>query len=205
MSKIDDLMNSLPTFWLKDEDSNNFKFFSSFSPLFEDFSSNVAGLQSSIQISTASGDYLDDLAELFNLRREGDESDELFRNRILNYWNNYNRGGLVSNLVNILSSLLGILPSDITVVENEEQAVITLLGNLGNLDTDIDLPSIDVLNEKINDAKAAGVYVNIVFSPLVLDSYSGEFSETYAPVLIEAAVGGFLPDVYEYDGGGELI
>lgn len=205
MNKIDELMSFLPTFWLKHSDSNNYKFFSSFSPSLEDFSTNVIGLKNSIQVSTATGDDLDEIGELFNLSRESDETDALFRIRILNYWSNYNRGGLVNNLVNILVSLLGIPTSDVTVVENEEQAIVTLQGNLGNLDTDIDLPSIDVLNEKINDAKAAGVYVNIFFSPLVLDSYSGEFSETYAPVLIEAAVGGFLPDVYEYDGGGELI
>jgi hypothetical protein len=205
MSKLSELLEFLPAFWQKHVGSNNYNFFNSFSPLLEDLSINIEGLKESIQASTASGTDLDSLGRLFNLYREAEESDLLFRSRILNFWGSYNRGGLVQNLVNVLADLLNIPTSQIDVVENEEQATVRLIGNLGNLGDGLDIPTVSDIKAKLDEIKAAGVYVDLFFSPLILETYDASYSETYTPVLIEAAIGGVLPDVYEYDGGGELI
>lgn len=201
-SKIDELLAFLPAFWMKDESSNNYKFFNSFADVLETVGTNITGLRASIHINTASGDYLDDLAALFKIYRESEESDESLRIKVLNFWSSLNRGGLIQNLVKIFAELLGIDESQVSYIE-EDAAVIRLIGNLGGLNSQINIADSEEIREILNSIKAAGVYLQILYSPLIEETWSEAFDDS--EILIVLSIDGLVGDFYVYDGEGELI
>lgn len=201
-SKIDELLAFLPAFWMKDESSNNYKFFNSFADVLETVGTNITGLRASIHINTASGDYLDDLAALFKIYRESEESDESLRIKVLNFWSSLNRGGLIQNLVKIFAELLGIEETEVSYVE-EDAAVIRLIGNLGGLNSQINISDSEEIREILNSIKAAGVYLQILYSPLIEETWSEAFDDS--EILIVLSIDGLVGDFYVYDGEGELI
>ena len=211
MTKTSELLAGLPTFWLQDENSNNYKFFNSLDETLEELSTNITGLSNSIFISTASSTYLDDLAKIFNIIREDAETDADLRIRIEAFWANYNRGGLVSNLVSVFAAILNIEESEVDVIENENPGVVRLIGNLGALGGDITIPTASVIRVKIDSVKAAGVYVQIIYSPLIEDTWSEAYDDSdytganFTTNGVATGTSGIVGDFYFYDGEGELI
>jgi soluble P-type ATPase len=201
-SKIDELLAFLPTFWMKDENSNNYKFFKSFADVLETVGTNITGLRASIHINSATGRYLDDLAALFKIYRETEETDESLRIKVLNFWSSLNRGGLIQNLVKIFAELLGIEETEVSYVE-EDAAVIRLIGNLGGLNSQINIADSEEICEILNSIKAAGVYLQILYSPLIEETWSEAFDDS--EILIVLSIDGLVGDFYVYDGEGELI
>lgn len=203
---INEMLKILPTFWRKDSGSNVHKFFESFEQALKSGSNNITGLRNSVFLRTSTGTDLDDFAKLFGLTRESSETDSSFRIRIQNHWLSYNRGGLLGNMLITFSELLNIPISDIDVTEDLSQGLVKLVGNLGELKVGVDIPSVEFIQEKIDAIKAAGVHVQLLFSPVIVDLYSMSFDTSLSEVDdISVGVGGFVPDVYLYDGVGELI
>ena len=159
--QVDTLLGGLPTFWLQDENSNNYKFFLSIASVLSTLKTNIDGLEASIQISTSSGTDLDDIGKLFGFVRDSDESDSTFRNRIQSYWQNYNRGGLKNNIINAFAEALGLDSTKVTITETTP-AVINLAVDITD-DLDYDYPNATFLSELANSVKAAGTKVVLKF------------------------------------------
>ena len=161
--RLQELLDYLPTFWEKDITSQNYKFFNSIAPLLGALEGNIDGLKESVQISTATGDYLESIANLFSIIRNISETDSSLRARVKSYWQNYNRGGITENIINSFADALGLDSSKITVDDTTIPMIIQLLIDITD-DLDYDYPSSTFLEELADGIKAAGTKVLFGFA-----------------------------------------
>jgi hypothetical protein len=114
----------------------------------------IANLLLEIQVSTATGLYLEDIARLFRLYRESGETDEQLRARILAYWESFSGGGTLDAIKKAVASATGKTADDISIDEYADMKI--LIG----LDVPlVDLVGLPALVEEIAwQAKAAGIY-----------------------------------------------
>jgi len=179
--KTEILLRGLPTFWIKNSGSNNYKFFKSIAGTINTLQTNVDGLKLSIQLTTATGTYLDNIGALFNLLRNSGESDTDYRNRIKGYWQNYNRGGLVSNIVNSFADALGISTTDITVDQTTTMVIRLTIDISAN--PSYDYSSSGFLNTLADGVKAAGTKVMFEFEIAYTgDNYSYDDSVSISSI-----------------------
>lgn len=175
--ELQEMLDFLPTFWLKNENSNNYKFFQSFSEIIEDLSDNIDGLKASIQLSTATGTDLEKIASLFSIIRNVDETDTSLRGRIKSYWQNYNRGGLETNLINSFADALGLDSSKITVDDTSIPMISQLFIDITD-DMEYTYPSSEFLTQLVNGIKAAGTKVLFGFGFEVGESDTFEYEDS---------------------------
>ena len=170
-TKTKKILTNLPNFL--DHNENNYNFITSFDEDFQDVSDNIILLKLAIQLSTASGDNLDDIGELFNLSRVAGETDVSLRNRIKIFFSNENRGGTISAINNTLIQALNLNEADITITEPENLYL--------NVKIDISDESEDEIINRIADvvdaAKPAGVYVEDITFDSQNDIFRSNFSE----------------------------
>jgi hypothetical protein len=152
-SKTKKILDNLPNFI--PHGGNNYDFITSFDSSFQSVSDNIINLKSSIQISTATGKSLDDLALLFNLKRKPGESDTSFRNIVQTFFSKEFRGGTVEAIKKRLERILNLDVNDIIIDENEN-LILDIEIKVSEESEDI---TINQIATTINNAKPAGVYV----------------------------------------------
>lgn len=165
MGKTKDILDNLPDFFQVEEDSNNYKFISSFDEDFQEVSDNIENLKSAIQVTTASGLDLDTIGSLFKLIRKGDETDSDFRSRILAFWQGFAQGGTETAILDTLKAMTGLSDDDITLTEIDTLKI-KITANIGSLGA-----STDVVIDTLNEVKAAGVYLILNFQSSLSDTY----------------------------------
>jgi len=159
IEKTRKLLDFLPRFLLKEESSNNYKLMLSLSNEYVDIDTNVIELKRAIQISTASGSYLEDIADLFGLKREDSETDTEFRARIQGFFTKNVGGGVESSLKSSLALGLGISESIITIeTVTRNIFIITFMLNGSE-----NLESFNSINNIITENKAAGMYLKQIY------------------------------------------
>ncbi len=129
---------------------------------FTEFQNQITELKKAIQISTATGEYLDDIGKLFNLVREEGESDDSFRARIKSFWPGFSGSGTYEDLKAIINRIVGL---ENTTIEEIAPLKILLKFTVGE---DIDLTP--TIKEVIWKAKPAGVYPFFLFIADYTDS-----------------------------------
>jgi hypothetical protein len=108
--------------------------------------------KSQIQVSTATGSCLDDIALTLKLKREPSESDEVFRARIVSHVNATTSSGTEGDLKKAIANYAGIGEDGITITYIAP-GVIEVSAYIGE---DIELAN--TVTNVIEDAKSAGVY-----------------------------------------------
>ena len=157
--KIDLLLNSLPSWWAKESNSNTYQFLLSFAEEFDDFDTEMSNMHDEIFIDTSSGTYLNELGRMFRLARRTGETDTEFRARILAYWPGFSGGGTKPSIADTINRITGVALTDITTVEDFPLKFRTSVDstiNYGDL--------IGTINDVIWQVKAAGVYPFLTFS-----------------------------------------
>lgn len=158
MSKLDNILMQLPHFFDKSVDSNNYQFSKAIGLTFDNLTSNITELKQSIQIDTAEGQNLDDIASLFNIERLN-RTDMQLRNLIQGYWQSRLGGGTKQSIISIVSSVFDIDESNITLTELSElkfKLTITI-----NTVQDLDLIFENIF-DNVNPVKAAGTMLTRV-------------------------------------------
>ena len=115
VDKTKNILWKLPTFFKREEESNNYKFINSLSSEYLILRNQIAGMKEAVQITTSSGTYLNDLAALFQLYRNPKETDEDLRARVLAYWESNVGGGTKDSIKNAVSSITGLSPASVTI------------------------------------------------------------------------------------------
>lgn len=110
------------------------------------------GTKKEIQISTATGVYLDDIASLFNLTRNAEESDVVFRARILSFISQSVSSGTAEDIQNVVSNFTGLDPEEV-LVEDIGPAKIKVTASVGST-----FELANSIFDIISKTKAAGVY-----------------------------------------------
>jgi hypothetical protein len=146
------LLNYLPNHYKKESGSNNYQFLLSFAENFNSMLNQIIQLKNDIQISTATGNDLDDIGELFKLDRRPQESDDNYRSRILSYWSSLLGGGTKESISTSLSRLLDISQDSITITSNYANMIIEI-----GVDEDTDTSLLNNIESTVTDIKAAGV------------------------------------------------
>jgi len=149
------ILEDLPNWWVKDEDTNNYKFVSSFEVEFTTLDVNLTGFKNSWQVNNATGDELEKIAEKYDLVRNQYDTDDSFRAKIKSYLATLSGKGSTNDIKSIISFFTGLETSDITIVDIRTMVI--------NIDIAITATTdIIILAEIVNivpNIKAAGVYV----------------------------------------------
>ena len=154
MEKTDKILGYLPQHWVKDSGSNNYKFILSISTESDDIDVNIVGLETSIQLNTATGSYLDDIGLIFKLYRNDGESDDSFRSRIKAFFQANLGGGCEPNMVTALAGSLGLLETQVDVITDEANVFTIEI----TIDVTFDLSLLNNVSEIVERSKAAGMY-----------------------------------------------
>jgi len=133
---------------------------------FRELEEQISNLKKEIQISTATGKYLDDIGKLFNLTRENGESDNEFRARIKAFWPGFSGSGTLSDLKATISRMTGISEDSIDLVELGPLKIL-IKSNIGP-----DFGLIQSIRDVVWKAKAAGIYPFFEISSILYDSVS---------------------------------
>ena len=170
-TKTNKILSNLPRFL--DHSGNNRDFVTSYDEDFQDVSDNIILLKQSIQLSTATGDNLDDIAGLFRLVRSPGETDVSLRNRIKIFFSNENRGGTLTSIQNILVRALSLDTDDITITEPENLYLNVKI----DISDDSEDEIINRIADVVNNAKPAGVYAEDISFDSQNDIFRTNFSE----------------------------
>jgi hypothetical protein len=145
------------------------------------------GTKTNIQISTASGEYLDDIGSLFNLTRIISESDNAFRARILSYISQSASSGTSDDIRNVISNFTG-LPIEVISVTDIGAGKILIETSVG---TEFELA--DTIYDIVNKSKAAGIYAFLDVSADIQDLLS-----LVDTIQISVIVGGRYYGIFKY-------
>lgn len=107
------LLNNLPDFMSRSENSNNFKLLNSFAPSFKELSDNVSVAKLRLSVVTANGQFLNSIGRFFGLNRRFGENDNDFRSRILAFFQTTVFSSSKIGLRNSLSNGLNVAVGDI--------------------------------------------------------------------------------------------
>lgn len=116
---IDKLISKVPEHWNTTETSNNYQLLKAFADNLNKVDINSSLLKESIQISTATGNQLDDIGRLFNLNRDG-RNDIQFRSVILGFWQARLGGGTKSSISSVIQSVFNLSTDEFTIQELDE-------------------------------------------------------------------------------------
>ena len=152
-SKTEKILNYLPDFLEKGE-GNNYDFITSFDSEFQDLEDNITGLKESIQLSTSTGTYLDDIGKLFSLTRYSGETDSSYRERIKSFWQSRKGGGTATGIKEALYNLTNTPVSYITVADIDDM-IIHVTVPINNFSSSSSAISVD---NSVQETKAAGIY-----------------------------------------------
>ena len=119
---------------------------------YNNFLVELTNMKVSVQIDTATGIDLDNIATLFGLSREIGETDSQFRARIKAYFPGVVGSGTINEILNTINRMTGIALEDIDITEIESNKFRISFG----IGTDFSL--IDTVKDIIWDIKTAGVY-----------------------------------------------
>lgn len=183
--KVNNILKNLPTFMPIEENSNNYKFILSFSEEFDRVSSNTEGLKNAIQLSTATGTYLDSIGRLFALLRQGGEGDNDFRARIEAYWQGYIRGGVKEALIETTKTLTG---SSVVDYNDDIPMVLYISSEIVNLN----VSSTTILGV-LNSVKPAGVHIYLYLQSSFTDKYNN-YNDLH--IFTKINIGWVVPDLY---------
>ena len=150
MTMIDNLTSNLPEWMPNESDSNNYKFLNSFADSLTSLSNTYANLRTQLQIDTATGNDLDKIGLLFQLKRVTGESDTTYRNRILNYWNSGRGGGTLP----VITALLSQFSLDDFTITEVPPCKLKI-----QIYTDGIFTQTATLEYVISKGKAAGIYI----------------------------------------------
>ena len=151
----DNLLKKLPDFYDKRAQSNNYGFIKSFGIELDVFEEQMNRLKESIQISTASGQQLDDIGSLFKLQRQVGEADSQFRTRIQTFWQSQLAGGIISGIRTTVSSIAGI-SEDQVIIHEYAPMKFSISLEVGFTTEGVDI--LKLIEDSLPTIKAAGVY-----------------------------------------------
>lgn len=161
MARKDNLLKNLPDFYDTSEQSNNNTLMTAFGRTMDSVDINISALQTSIQISTAIGQQLDDIGALFDITRDG-RTDEQFRSVILGFWSSILGGGTKTSIKTVIQNVFGFPLDDISINEiNDATFTIELI-----IDDTNDITFIyDNVFSNVNNVKASGTFlVDVLFN-----------------------------------------
>lgn len=111
MPKIDFILDNIPdNAYNKDKDSNINKILSSISTELDDFINEMDKVRNAKFIEYASGEDLDKLGALLNLKRFSNEGDLNFRGRIKARVPSFIGGGTIESIKQVIQNFLGVEP-----------------------------------------------------------------------------------------------
>lgn len=138
-----------------------------------------------IQISTATGNFLNDIASLFNLTRNMGESDDAFRARILSFISQSASSGSNFDIRNVISNFTG-LPIDEIEVSDAGAGKILVETSVGN-----NFELANSIYDIVAKAKAAGIYAFLDIAATTNDDLTLVDSITIS-VLLEGRIYGLF-------------
>lgn len=145
------ILRKLPSHFREGENLNIFA--SSIISEFEDIDTSMDELVKQIQVSTATGKFLNSIGQLFGLNRELNEKDSDFRARILSFWGIFTGSGTANDIAYAISTLLGI---DIDDIEVEDIGTLIISATV-NIDEEVDIDVLNLIDSTVLEAKSAGV------------------------------------------------
>jgi len=151
---VEKLLDEMAEYFDKSETSITYKILYSLAQELDDFTEQKTNLVSEIQIDTASGDFLDDLARLFRLSRKGAETDTELRSRIKSYWPGFSGGGTADAIKSTINKISGIDEDTITITDIVACKI--LIEVVFGSTEEIALKS--TIADTLEQIKAAGVY-----------------------------------------------
>lgn len=155
-SIIYNILDELPSYRAKGEESNTYKFMNGFALELEAFTIEEMRMVNEIHISTATGSYLNDIGKFYELVRREGETDEQFRARIMAEFNLNVGSGTQEAIKDVFEFTLNTSETAITLVEVEPLKVGVVLTL-----TTSQITLIPILRELANKAKAGGVHIFI--------------------------------------------
>lgn len=180
---IYNLLDELPSYRAKGVESNTYKFMNGFATELEQFDGQQMNLVSEIHISTASGQYLNDIGKFYNLVRREGETDDEFRTRIMSEFNANLGSGTQPALKELFAFTLNTSEVGITLVEVEPLKVGVVLTL-----TTSQVTLIPILREIANKAKAGGVAIFISYGfvppPPINSGFIADISYLDGPDLV---------------------
>ena len=149
-----EIIQRYPSWWNSGAESNNYQLAYAFSNELAKSSLNIDDLHIEIYVNTASGERLDDIGEIFKLKRKSAEEDEDYRARIKAYWPGYSGGGTAPAIKSTVNRMTGLPEADVIVTDiNYIKFKTEIL-----LDSLADVLLKDTIFDTIWNIKAAGVY-----------------------------------------------
>jgi len=194
------VLNNLPQFFKKEENTTNYKFISSFEEDLEFAQDQINNLKRACQVRTAEGQELDDIGEIFVLPRNPGEVDSAYRDRIIGFWPGYAGGGTVWSIQQKVERTTGLTPDKIQITQFEDGTVSAPLKFRVNADVGFDA-DLGTLQDVLNFSKAAGTYMVFDLTSQDTDIYLDYAEE----VEIDTSIQWFYPDVFIPDFQGRLL
>jgi hypothetical protein len=154
------LLEELPEFYNKDNNTTTYQFLYSLAQEFETTENNITELHNNVFVDTSTGIYLNDLAKLFRIRRDGGETDDSLRARIKAHWAGVGGGGTLASIKSALSNAFSVPQEFITINESEFMK----LGIIISTNEEVPDNVIDAMNEMLKKSVAAGIWVEASYS-----------------------------------------
>lgn len=148
------LITRVPHWWNKSTTSNFYNLSKSFAHEMGVQYIEIDNLKIEISVNTASGKRLDDLGNIFKLKRWSNESDDSFRARIKSYWPGFSGGGTIPSIKSTINRITGVPEADIEVIEVD---FIKFRAKV-LLDSEEDLLLQDTIVDTVWKVKGAGIY-----------------------------------------------
>lgn len=111
MPKIEFILDKFPDkVYSKDPDGNLYKILSSMSKEFDDFIEDMADIKKAHFVDEASGENLEKICAILNVRRFFGESDQSLRGRIKTIIPSFIGGGAIESIKHVVKEYLGVNP-----------------------------------------------------------------------------------------------
>lgn len=119
---------------------------------FNEFETELDNMKKSVQIDTAVGIELDNIASIFGISREQSETDSQFRARIKSFFPGTIGSGTINDLKQTVSRMTGLSESEISIIELESNKfrIGFFIGP--------DFSLINTVKDIVWNIKAAGIY-----------------------------------------------
>ena len=150
------LLDELPEYWNKSENTTTYQFLYSIALELEVMETQIENMSSEIFVDTSTGNYLNELARLFRLSRKSNETDAQLRARVKSYWPGFSGGGTLDAFKATINRITDVPETDITLTEIDFMKVAIEI--IFDSEEDYDLS--EMLISAIEQIKAAGVYVS---------------------------------------------
>jgi len=154
---VNELISKLSTAFRKDSDSNNYKLLSILDSEFQSIEQTISDIKNAHSVDYASGKSLDYIGQLFNIRRQQNETDEHYRTRIKISFSKLTEMATIKDIKEVVAAALKTTTSRVRVndrydIEPAYLDVWVWLQDLNNIGL-----TVEELKDLLQAIKPAGV------------------------------------------------